>query len=329
MIAGGAVLAAVAPDGACGAPEAQSNVCRLVYDVTGSEGTARAIDLLSKPLHILSILVVAWIVARVARIFIRRFVRRATAEGSGRLAALSRRTGLGALAPEQANERRVQRAETLDTVLRSVVALLVWGTAIVMCLQVLGVNLATLGVSVGIVGAALAFGSQALVRDLVTGAFMLVEDQYGVGDVVDLGEATGTVENVTLRLTRVRDIDGVVWHVPNGEIRRVGNKSQGWAVVNVDVPLPGDVDLDAADASLQQAATALMADESVRDALLGAPEVLGVESMTAERVVVRVSVRTTSAQQWRVARALRGQVKAALEAAGIPMGSSIGLPPTK
>ena len=217
----------------------------------------------------------------------------------------------------------------MTTVLRSIVAFLVWGTAIVMSLQVLGVNLATLGVSVGIVGAALAFGSQTLVRDLVTGAFMLVEDQYGVGDVVDLGEATGTVENVTLRLTRVRDIDGIVWHVPNGEIRRVGNKSQGWAVVNVDVPLAGDVDLDAADASLVAACRALAEDPQWADEILAPPEVLGVESMTAERVVVRVSVRTTSAQQWRVARALRGQVKAALEGAGIAMGSSIGLPPTK
>ncbi|MEY3362313.1 MAG: hypothetical protein RL531_2032 [Actinomycetota bacterium] len=327
MIAG--VLAAAAPDGACGAVDEQSSLCRFVYDVTGSEGVARAVDLLSRPLRVIAILFVAWVVSRVARILIRRFVRRATAEGRGRLAALSQRTGLRALAEENARERREQRAATMNTVLRSVAALLVWGTAAVMCLEVLGVNLATLGVSVGIIGAALAFGSQALVRDLVTGAFMVVEDQYGVGDVVDLGEAIGTVENVTLRLTRVRDIDGVVWHVPNGEIRRVGNKSQGWAVVNVDVPLAGDVDLDAADACLQAATAALMADDATRADLLAPPEVLGVESMTAERVVVRVSVRTTSDQQWRVARALRGQVKAALEAAGIAMGSSIGLPPTK
>ncbi len=325
----GVVLAAAAPDGACGAAAEQSSLCRLVYDATGSEGVARAVDLLSRPLRVVAILFVAWVVSRVARILIRRFVRRATAEGSGRLAAFSQRTGLRALTEDHARERREQRAATMNTVLRSVAALLVWGTAAVMCLDVLGVNLATLGVSVGIIGAALAFGSQALVRDLVTGAFMVVEDQYGVGDVVDLGEAIGTVENVTLRLTRVRDIDGVVWHVPNGEIRRVGNKSQGWAVVNVDVPLAGDVDLDAADACLQAAATALMADDATRADLLAPPEVLGVESMTAERVVVRVSVRTTSAQQWKVARALRGQVKAALEAAGIAMGSSIGLPPTK
>ena len=329
MIAVAALVASAAPVDACGEPGAQSTICRFAYDVTGNETAARVIDLLSKPLHVLAILIVAWIVARVARIFIRRAVRHATAEGSGRLASLTRRTGLGALSSENAAQRREQRAATLTTVLRSVVALLVWGTAIVMSLQVLGVNLATLGVSVGIVGAALAFGSQALVRDLVTGAFMLVEDQYGVGDVVDLGEATGTVENVTLRLTRVRDIDGVVWHVPNGEIRRVGNKSQGWAVVNVDVPLAGDVDLDAADAALQRAMAALGADSALHGALLAPPEVLGVESMTAERVVVRVSVRTDSGSQWKVGRALRGEVKSALEAAGIAMGSSIGLPPTK
>lgn len=325
----GMLAAATVPSDACGPAGEQGAICRVVYDVTGSEGVARAADLLARPIRILLILLVAWITVRVLRVVVRRTVRRATAEGTGRLAALSRRTGLGALAPAMADERRAQRAETMTTVLRSVVAFLVWGTAVVMCLQVLGVNLATLGVSVGIVGAALAFGSQTLVRDLVTGAFMLVEDQYGVGDVVDLGEAIGTVENVSLRLTRLRDIDGIVWHVPNGEIRRVGNKSQGWAVVNVDVPLAGDVDLDAADASLIAACRALAADPQWAEEILAPPEVLGVESMTAERIVVRVSVRTTSAQQWRVARALRGQVKAALEGAGIAMGSSIGLPPTK
>ena len=323
------VLAATVPADACGPAGEQGTICRVVYDVTGSAGVAHAADLASRPIHILLILLVAWVTVRVLRLVVRRTVRRATAEGSGRLAALSRRTGLGALAPSLADERRAQRAETMTTVLRSIVAFLVWGTAIVMSLQVLGVNLATLGVSVGIVGAALAFGSQTLVRDLVTGAFMLVEDQYGVGDVVDLGEATGTVENVTLRLTRVRDIDGIVWHVPNGEIRRVGNKSQGWAVVNVDVPLAGDVDLDAADASLVAACRALAEDPQWADEILAPPEVLGVESMTAERVVVRVSVRTESGQQWKIGRALRGHVKAALEAAGIAMGSSIGLPPTK
>ena len=139
--------------------------------------------------------------------------------------------------------RRAQRAETIGAVLRSIIAITIWSVAVLTALDVLGVNLAPLIAGAGIVGVALAFGAQSVVRDFLTGLFMLLEDQYGVGDVIDLGLATGTVEGVSLRTTRVRDYEGVVWHVPNGEVHRVGNKSRQWARALVDVAIAYDADL--------------------------------------------------------------------------------------
>ena len=127
------------------------------------------------------------------------------------------------------SERRRQRAETLGSVLRSVVSVTVVSVAAAMALSELGLDLTPVVASAGIVGVAVGFGAQNLVKDFLTGVFMLLEDQYGVGDVVDAGPATGTVEAVGLRTTRLRDVEGTVWHIRNGEIVRVGNKSQGWA----------------------------------------------------------------------------------------------------
>src|SRR5262249_4059174 len=134
-------------------------------------------------------------------------------------------------------ERRRQRAQALASVLRSFVSISVFVIAIMLILGELGVNLAPLLASAGIAGIALGFGAQNLVKDFIAGLFMLLEDQYGVGDIVDLGEASGTVEAVGLRITTVRDVRGVLWYIRNGEIVRVGNRSQGWALIIVDVPV--------------------------------------------------------------------------------------------
>ncbi len=123
-----------------------------------------------------------------------------------------------------------------------------------MVLNEIGVNLAAIGIGVSIIGVALGFGSQTLVRDFLSGIFMLIEDQYGVGDVIDTGVATGTVEGVSLRTTRLRDTEGVVWHIPNGEIRRVGNKSQQWARVVLDIPVAYDADIARATDVIRRAA---------------------------------------------------------------------------
>src|SRR5262249_17873131 len=151
--------------------------------------------------------------------------------------------------------------------------------AIVTVLEELGVNLAPLLAGAGIAGIALGFGAQSLVRDFVTGLFMLLEDQYGVGDVVDTGVATGTVEGVSLRTTRLRDANGVVWPVPNGVIARLGNMSQQWSRALVDVQVPADVDVDAATEAIRGATMGLARDPAFEPDIVAEPEVLGVESL--------------------------------------------------
>jgi len=213
--------------------------------------------------------------------------------------------------------RREQRARTIGAVLRSVSAILIWAIAILTIFEELGINLAPLLAGAGIAGIALGFGAQSLVRDFLTGLFMLLEDQYGIGDVIDNGLANGTVEGVSLRTTRVRDADGVVWFVPNGEVHRVGNKSRQWARALLDVAIAYDSDLAHATEVIHRVARDAYADETLQDLLLDEPEVLGVESMGPERIVIRVIARTRPQEQGRVQRALRVRIKAALDEAGI------------
>jgi len=214
------------------------------------------------------------------------------------------------------SERRRQRAESIGSLLRSVVSATVFSVGALMILDLVGMNLAPVLTTAGIAGVALAFGAQSLVKDILSGIFMLMEDQYGVGDVVDVGEATGTVEAVGLRVTTLRDARGVLWYVRNGEIIRVGNKSQGWSVIEVDVPVPyGDIE-DASEA-LQRATAAWQDDEDWAADFIDPPELLGVEKITAEGAILRVTAKTPPEAQWRVARELRRRVSDALDHAGI------------
>ncbi|HEY7106581.1 MAG TPA: mechanosensitive ion channel family protein, partial [Acidimicrobiia bacterium] len=212
-------------------------------------------------------------------------------------------------------------AQTIGAVLRSVAALLIWSIAVLTILDEFDVNLAPLLAGAGIAGIALGFGAQSLVRDFISGLFMLIEDQYGVGDVIDAGLATGTVEALSLRTTRLRDVDGVVWHIPNGAIARVGNESKQWARALLDVGVGYDTDLDRATEVIREAADELRHDPAYADAVLDEPQVLGIESMSTDRILIRVVLRTRPQQQHRVARALRLRVKAALDAAGITVPS--------
>ena len=301
---------------ACGPKGQQSWACNVVFRVTGSEGAADVADALAKPLRIALILLVAWILVVISRRLVNRFVRH-TSDGVGRLSdQLATRVSLVDTAPMPA-ARRAQRAETIGAVLRSVVAITIWSIAVLTVLSELGVNLAPLIAGAGIVGLALGFGAQSLVRDFLTGLFMLLEDQFGVGDVIDTGLAVGTVEGVSLRTTRLRDVDGVVWHVPNGEIRRVGNRSRQWARAVVDVAIAYDADLTRATEVIRDVARDLAADPAFDDDLLDEPDVLGVESIDPSGVVLRIVARTRPQEQGRVGRELRARVKAALDDAGI------------
>ncbi len=280
---------------------------------------------LGVPLRIVLIVVVGTVVLLVVRRLVSS-VTRHIAEGEptierGVLGPLGR-SEVGSVllkANPLATARRAQRARTIGSVLTSTASIVIGSITLLLVLDSLGINLAPFIASAGIVGVAVGFGAQSLVKDFLSGMFMLLEDQYGVGDVVDLGPATGTVEAVGLRVTKLRDDEGTLWYVPNGSMVRVGNKTQGysWAVVEVDVDY--FVDLDEARALLTEAAARVAADPRVGGYLQGEPTVTGAEKLAADAVGLRLAVRTAPAMQWEVARHLRVAVRDVLERAGVPL----------
>jgi small-conductance mechanosensitive channel len=300
-----------------------STFCYQVYDVTHNAWLAGSANwLLTKPLKILMIIVIAFLV----RMLLRRVINRVTTlpKSNGRIPALLR--PLRERAPEVLGsaviERRRQRAKTIGSVLKSMATFLIYGLAFILVLGELGIDLGPIIASAGIIGVAIGFGAQNLVRDFLSGIFMMIEDQYGVGDVVDIGEATGTVEAVGLRITTLRDLKGTVWYVRNGEVLRVGNSSQGFAVAVVDVPLGYSADVERASTVLMAAASTATESDLLKDNILEPPEMLGVESVTAEGLQLRLTVKVRPGKQWAVQRALRAQLLAALEGSGFepPLG---------
>jgi small-conductance mechanosensitive channel len=211
------------------------------------------------------------------------------------------------------SERRDQRAATIGSVLRSAVSFTILVITFLLVLSELGVNLAPFIAGTSIIGVALGFGAQNVVKDFLSGMFMTLEDQYGVGDIIDFEQASGTVEAVGLRTTRLRDVNGTVWYVRNGEVIRVGNKSQGYAQVVLDVPVAASADVAAASAAMLAVAQELYSDEAWTDAFMGAPEVLGVEQFNRFETVIRLVARVRPMEQWRVARELRVRIRARLE----------------
>ncbi len=212
--------------------------------------------------------------------------------------------------------RRVQRARTMGSLLRSISGGLIISIVALMILSEF-IDIAPILASAGIVGIALGFGAQSLVKDFLSGVFMIFEDQYGVGDVIDVGEATGTVEAVTLRVTRLRDVNGTVWYVPNGEILRVGNQSQNWARTVLDVSVGYGEDLTRVRRVLEQVTHDLWEDEDFAPSIIEEPEIWGVEELAADAVTVRVTLKTAPLQQWRVARELRERIKSRFDVEGI------------
>jgi small conductance mechanosensitive channel len=216
-------------------------------------------------------------------------------------------------------ERRLQRAQTIGSVLKSTVSiiLLIWISLSI--LSVVGVNIAPFIASAGVIGLAIGFGAQNLVRDFVTGVFMLLEDQYGVGDTIDLGEAVGEVQSVGLRITTLRDIDGTLWYVRNGEIARVGNMSQGYAVARIEVPVAPTADVDRAEQVAVDAAETALADPSLAEKALGQPKMLGVQEWSPDMLKLRMTVKTTPNAQWAVQRRLRREILRAYDEHGIEL----------
>ncbi|HKG51846.1 MAG TPA: mechanosensitive ion channel domain-containing protein [Actinomycetales bacterium] len=256
--------------------------------------------------------VVRWLVLRAIGRLVRRTVESGERLRSGKGAVRVLATATGAM-----SERRVQRTETLGSVLRSIVTVLVFGVAGLMVLDVLRVPIGPALASAGVAGVALGFGAQSLVKDVLSGVFMLVEDQYGVGDVVDVGDAVGTVEQVTLRVTKLRDGSGVAWYIRNGEIVRVANKSQGWSTAIVDLPVALGQDLDHVQRVVAEALERFYADEEWRELLLEEPTVAGVEQVVGATVTIRVLAKTAPNEHLGVQRAIRERVLTAFEGAGV------------
>ncbi|WP_233512530.1 mechanosensitive ion channel family protein [Micromonospora deserti] len=294
-------------------------LCRSVFDLTRSVWFAEgSYWILLKPLRIALILLLAVVARWLVHRTIKRLVRTTTGGAVPTLLRpLRERIPTAATEPgEFIPERRRQRAEAIGSVLRSLATAFIFGIALLMVLKEFSFDLAPLLASAGIAGVALGFGAQSLVKDLIAGLFMLVEDQYGVGDMVDLGEASGVVESVGLRVTTVRDGRGVLWYIRNGEIIRVGNRSQGWALVVVDLPI-GFAGTEEATAVLRTAAASVAMDPALAPEIVEAPEVLGVEQVTVDGAVIRTVVKTTADGQFAVGRELRRRLAEALENSGI------------
>jgi small conductance mechanosensitive channel len=300
------------------------SICTLVRDVTGnSRAGVWAEVLLGVPLKLTGIALLGLI----ARFVIFRLVDRVTegiAAGRGGLGRFDQLPNGTALLTTTSilSTRREQRARTMGSVLKSITTGAMAAVVVLMAMQVFGLPIAPLLTGAGIVGVAFGFGSQALVKDFLSGIFMIVEDQYGVGDVVDLGQASGVVEAVGLRVTRLRDTDGAVWYLRNGEVLRVGNRSQGWARAVLDITLDHGSDISLAQDALLDVAREVQSDPAFKGVILEDPEVWGIESIDAGGIVLRVVMKTQPLQQWKVARELRLRIKERFDIDGLRMAGS-------
>ncbi|MEU0389540.1 mechanosensitive ion channel family protein [Streptomyces chartreusis] len=254
------------------------------------------------------------VVAAVLRVVVRRAITKLI-DRMNRTGQSVDGSGLGGLLVNV--ERRRQRSQAIGSVLRSVASFLIIGTAALMVLGTFQINLAPLLASAGVAGVAIGFGARNLVTDFLSGVFMILEDQYGVGDTIDAGVASGEVIEVGLRVTKLRGDGGEIWYVRNGEVKRIGNLSQGWATANVDVTVHSGEDLDKVKATLDEVAEKMSAEEPWNELLWGPIEVLGLDSVLLDSMVVRVSAKTMPGKSLTVERELRWRVKRAFDAADI------------
>ncbi|MEU6478823.1 mechanosensitive ion channel family protein [Streptomyces sp. NPDC047017] len=253
-------------------------------------------------------------IALVLRVAVRRAITKLI-DRMNRTAQQGGGTALGGLLVNA--ERRRQRSSAIGSVLRSVASFLIMGTAALMVLATFQINLAPLLASAGVAGVAVGFGARNLVTDFLSGVFMILEDQYGVGDTIDAGVASGEVIEVGLRVTKLRGDSGEIWYVRNGEVKRIGNLSQGWATAGVDVTVRASEDLDKLKATLTEVAEKMSKEEPWNELLWSPIDVLGLDSVLIDSMVVRLSAKTMPGKSTAVERELRWRVKRAFDAADI------------
>jgi small conductance mechanosensitive channel len=305
--------------------------CDWVYDWTNNETLAEAAGwVVERPLKVILILLLAYLLNRVVRRAIVRAetrmirdrerrleARQAEEVEDGRFEDLEPKARRKALELAQATEQSKQRARTLGSIMRSVATALIYTMAILVSLAEFDIDLGPLVASAGIAGIALGFGAQSIVKDFLSGFFMLVEDQYAVGDIIDVGEAAGVVEGITLRTTQLRDVNGTLWYVPNGEIARVANKSQQWARAVLDIEVAYDTDIDHARRVIKTVADGVWREHLVKATIIEEPEIWGVESFGESAIAIRLVVKTEPGEQWTTAREIRGRLVKAFATEGI------------
>lgn len=309
-------------------------VCDWVYNWTNNETLAKAADwVVDRPLRIALILVLAWVIVRVLVRAVNRAVNNMIEDRQRRLSewqeAHQAEAGIGddeaevmarrrrALAMAQSTVQSKQRAQTLGSIMRSTAVAVVYTIAFLMALAQLNINLGPLIAGAGIAGIALGFGAQSIVKDFLSGFFILVEDQYSVGDIIDVGEAAGVVEAISLRTTRIRDVNGTLWFVPHGEVSRVANKSQQWARSVLDIEVAYSTDIDHAKKVIKRVADGVWRDHPENATIIEEPEIWGVEMFGESSISIRLVVKTEPGEQWATGREIRGRMVKAFAEEGI------------
>jgi small-conductance mechanosensitive channel len=314
----GAVAAGPTLDSACRSA-APGIACRLVWDLSHSAHAAELTSVyMAGPIRLALRIALVLLVAFLLRAAAQRLITRVTAHA-----------GVGQRS-EHAHavfgERRIQRGIALGSLLGNAASVTIFTIAGLIILGDIGLNLAPILASAGVLGIALGFGAQNLVQDFLAGIFILLEDQYGVGDVVDVWGVTGTVEAVSLRITRLRDVNGVVWHIRNGTIKYAGNETHGWARAVVDFPVPYGTSVAAARRTLERAAVAMSTEPRWRASILERPEVWGVETVSPDTLMMRVTARTAPLARAEVTRELRERLKTALDVEEATVSASGAIP---
>ncbi len=289
----------------------------MTWNATDSRFLARLVDDIVTPIiTAIVVLVVAALINRYLRRLVTAFITQVTRKDKVAGSYLGK---LGVSAGD--DERDRVRATTLSAVARTTVSAVVWAFAVLAILGIFSINLGPLIAGAGIAGIAVGLGAQQLVKDCIAGFFILLEDQCGVGDEIDVGPAIGTVESITLRATTLRDGTGTVWTVPNGTILRIGNHSRDWTQGTIDLTLADPTKLDDAVEGITRVAGEVSADPEIAPLLLEPIGVPGVENLGTMGPVVRVTVRTTAGDNAAVMRTLRAALMRELEAAGIHLAA--------
>jgi small-conductance mechanosensitive channel len=289
----------------CGSEPAR--VCRWVLDATDNDALAEAAQwFVDVPVRIAVVLAVVIVLNRLTRAVIQRW-----------LARLHERAVASSRDDPAKPARSTRRMATASSTLASAAGVAIYATGALVLLGEFGISLGPLLAGAGVVGLAIGFGAQNLVRDVLAGLFVLIEDQYGVGDIIDTGRASGEVEDFSLRMTKIRDVEGTLWFVPNGLIGELGNKSQIWSRAVLDIEVAYGSDLDEAGAAIKAAADRVWREQAADTTIIEEPALWGVERLGDVGVTIRIAVKCAPAQQWAVARRVRSEIMRDLDAAGI------------